>query len=96
MGGEDERRPLRERGDEPGRDEKVGVDDVRPRRLPRGPGQLEVAELPAGTPVEHGPVDVVSPPLERVRHLRHEDAEVGIVGPRVHLRDEEDAHRRGR
>jgi hypothetical protein len=34
--------------------------------------------------------------LERVRELRDEDAEVGIVRPGVHLRDEEDAHRRGR
>jgi hypothetical protein len=38
----------------------------------------------------------VTATLERVRDLGDEHAEVGIVRTRVHLRDEKDAHRRGR
>ena len=93
VSGHHERRALRERGDQPGGDEEVRVDDVGPRGAAGGARQLEVSELPAGSAVDHGAVDLVAPLRERALHLRDEDAEVRVGRPRVHLRDEEDAHR---
>ena len=54
--------------------------------------ELEVAELPAGAPVEYGAVDLVPSRSERALELYDERAEVGVVGPRVHLRDQQDPH----
>ncbi len=67
--------------------------DVRPRRRRDLTPQLEVPLLPAGTPVEHGQVDLVAPLPERQLELAHEHAEIGVGRPGVHLRDEEDPQR---
>ena len=63
--------------------------------LEDGQRELEVAELAAGAAVEDRAVEPVAAPLERGCELGHEHAEVGVVRPGVHLRDEQDAHRRG-
>ena len=96
VSGHHEWRALGERGDQPGGDEKVSVDDVGARCAACVARQLEVSELPSRSTVEHGAVDLVAPLHERALHLRDENAEVGVGRPRVHLRDEEDAHRRRR
>ena len=64
------------------------------RRRAHLPPQLEEPPLPAGAPVEHRELDLV--PALAERHARAgatNDAEVGVVRPRVHLRDEEDPQR---
>ena len=91
--GDDERR-VDARRDQPGRDEEVRPDDVGPPGRGDLPPQLEEAPLPAGAPVEHGELDLVPALAERALQLRHEDAEVGVVRARVHLRDEQDPHAR--
>ena len=93
VSGHDEGRALRERGDQPGGDEEVRVDDVGARCAARGARQLEVSALPARSAVDHRAVDLVASLRERALHLRDENAEVRVVGPWIHLRDEEDAHR---
>src|SRR5207302_6603196 len=94
-GGDDEGRAARERGDQAGRDEEVRVDDVRSeaaRSAAGGAGELEVAALAAGASVENGELELVAARLERAFGLGDERAEVGIVGPGIHLRDEQDPH----
>ncbi len=90
-----ERRFTGERSDQPGGNEEVRVDDVgmkSPRLPPRLAREGEVAKLPARAMVEHGPFDLVPARRELALELGDEDPEIGIVGPRVHLRDEQDAH----
>ncbi len=97
VGGDDERRPRRERGDQPRRDEEVRVDDVGPEAAAgavRPGGERQVAGLAAGARVEHRPLDLVAARDERALHLGDERAEVGRVRARVHLRDEQDPHPR--
>ena len=97
---DDERRPRctrREQRAEPGRKEEVGVDDVRPeapRRENGSPRQPRVAQLAAAAPVEHDPLELVPTGRERPFQALDEDAEVGGSGRRIHLGDEQDAHRR--
>ena len=93
VGGDDERRVDRRR-DQPRRDEEVRPDDVGPRRRAHLAPQLEEAPLAAAAPVEHRELDLVPALAERQLQLRDEDAEVGVVGPRVHLRDEQDPQAR--
>ena len=96
MRGDDERCARCERGGEPGGNQEVRVHDVRveaARRAKGVAGEIEVAALPACAPVENGPLDVVPPPGERALDLCDERPEVGIVGPGIHLRDEQDPHR---
>ena len=52
--------------------------------------------LPPAAAVEHGKLDLVPAFAERALALRDEDAEVRVVGARVHLGDEQDPHRRQR
>ena len=100
VGGDDQRCPRGESREQPreaGREEEVRVDDVRPE-APRGPhrtgGELRVAQLAAAAPVEHDPLDLVPARRQLALQALDEDAEVGRLGGGVHLRDEEDAHRR--
>ena len=87
MRGDDERR-VDLRRDQSGGDEEVRPDHVRAcsRRAPAP--QLEEASLAAGPPVEHGQLDLVPARAERALALGDECAEIGVVRPRVHLRDE--------
>ncbi len=64
------------------------------RRRPHLPPQLEEPPLPARAPVEDGELDLVAALAERELELADEDAEVGVGRPRIHLRDEQDPHRR--
>jgi hypothetical protein len=93
VGGHDERSALRERGDQACWDEDVRVDHVGPRRPASGARQLEVSALPACATIDHRAVELVASLGERTLQLLDEDAEVRVVRPGVHLRDEEDAHR---
>jgi len=43
---------------------------------------------------EHGPRDLVAPRRELPLQVRDEDPEVGVLGSRVHLGDEQDLHTR--
>ena len=70
----------------------MGIDDVRLRRLPDAPRELDEAALAAAAPVEHREVDVVSALAQRTLHLADECAEIRIVRAGIHLRDEQDAH----
>src|SRR5205807_1912509 len=54
----------------------------------------QVAELPARPRVEDGRLDLVATRGELPFDLRDERAQVGRVGPRIHLRDEQDPHPR--
>jgi hypothetical protein len=91
MGGDDERR-IDFRREQTGGNQKMRPDDVWPRGATDTLSKLEVARLPAGAPVEHRKLDVVTALSQRTLAEGDERAEVGIVRPRVHLRDEEDAH----
>ena len=65
---------------------------ARPRRCDSASRQRGPAS-PAPRPrVQDGEVDVVSPGAQRVDHLCHERAEIRVPRPRIHLRDDEDAH----
>ena len=95
VGGDDERRASGQRRGQAGRNEEVRVDDVGPDtacRAERAGREGRVAALPAGAAVEHGPLELVPALAQGALELRHEHAEIGVVGPRVHLRDEQDAH----
>ena len=93
---DDERRPRRERRDQPGRHEEVGIDDIGPEPpsgLDRAPGQARVL-APAGAATgQDGRLDLVPAPGERQLQLPDEDAVIGLGVPRIHLRDEQDPHR---
>jgi len=94
--GHDERRPAGDCADQPGRDEKVCVDDVGPvatrrgKRLAREP---EVLHLAAAAPVENRALDLVTARDELLLEPAHEHAEVRVRRPGVHLGDEQDLHR---
>ena len=60
----------------------------------RAQREPQVAELPAAAAIEHDALDLVAACGELPLEPLHEDAEVGRRGRRIHLRDEEDAHRR--
>ncbi len=96
MCGDDERRPRRERPEKACRDEEVRVDDVWPE-LPRGAQRVErepeVATSSAGAAVDDGALELVPARDELALEVGHEHPEIGIVGPRVHLRDEKDSQR---
>ena len=95
MRGHDEWRARRERGQQPGRDEEVRVDHVRPEaagRADRVPAEAQVARLPAASAVEDRPLQLVPAARQLLLESLDEHAEVGVFGPRVHLRDEEDPH----
>ena len=71
------------------------VHDVRPkaaRRRTRVARELQVLELPAPSPVEHGALDDVPARGKRLFETADEHAEVGIGGAGVHLGDEQDPH----
>jgi hypothetical protein len=75
----------------------VGVDDIRAetaRGTDRAEGQARVPQLPAAAPIENDALDLVPACGQRPLETLYEDAEVGRGGRRIHLRDEEDAHRR--
>ena len=93
MRGDDERCPRRKGCDQTRRHEEVRVDDIWPegaRGRPGAPGQIEVPALPSGAPVDHRQLDLVTPVQQSALEPLHEDAEIRVLGPRVHLRDEED------
>ncbi len=72
------------------------VDDIRPE-APRGAAgvacERHVPEPASAAPVDDGALELVSPRPEGVLELLHEDAQVGILGTGVHLRDEQDPQR---
>jgi hypothetical protein len=93
--GDDERRPTRQRADQPGRDEEVGVHDIRlepPCRGRRRAREPEVLHLPAAASIEDGALDFVTARDELFLEPAHEHAEVGVVRPGIHLGDEQDPH----
>ena len=98
--GDDERRARRTRREqraEPGRKEEVGVDDVGPeppRRPHRTRREPRVTQLAAAAPVEHDPLELVPARRERALESLDEDAEIGRRSGRIHLGNEQDAHRR--
>ena len=90
-----ERRLRAERPDQPGGNEEVRVDDLgleATRFLPCLPCKGEETPLAARAPVEHRSLELVPARGELVLELGDEDSEIGIVRPRIHLRDEQDAH----
>ena len=91
VGGGDERRASAERSGQPGRDEEVGVDDVRPERARRLHGVAREREVapPAARPPSHDrPRELVPPARERGLEPGDEDAQIGILRAWIHLRDE--------
>ena len=73
------------------------VDDVRAEAAcgaDRTEGEACVPQLPAAAAVEHHALDLVPARGQLPLEALHEDPEVRRGGRRVHLRDEEDAHRR--
>ena len=91
------RGPRGEQGAEPGGEEEVRVDDVGPEAAGsanRASGEANVSQLRAATLVEHDALELVPALGERPLEALDEDAEVGRRGRRVHLRDEQDPHRR--
>ncbi len=95
VSGDDERRAGGERGGEAGRNEEVRVDDVGPEAAGGGArvaGEPEVPCHAAAAAVDDGPLELVPSLRERLLELGDEDAEIGVFGSRVHLRDEQDAH----
>ena len=96
MRGDDERRPRRELPEKTCRDEEVRVDDVRPepacdaQRVER---EREVASPSPRATVDDSPLELVPACNELALEVGHEHPEIGIVGPRVHLRDEKDSQR---
>jgi hypothetical protein len=95
MGGDDERRASGEGRQESRRDEEMRVDDVGLESAGgerRVASEREVASPSARSAIDDGALDLVSSLDERTLERRDEDPEVGIVGARVHLGDEEDPH----
>ena len=95
MRGDDERRAGRERGCEAGRDEEVRVHDLRLEAAgdrPRIADEPHVAAPATAAAVHDRTLELVTTVAQRLLHLGDEDSEIGVVRPRVHLRDEEDAH----
>ena len=97
--GHHQRRPAREPGDQSARDEEVGVDDVRlkaARGLEGATGQGGVTALAAPAPVEHRELYRVPARTQRTLDLGDEDAQIWILGPWIHLRDEKNPHESAR
>ena len=95
----DERSVRHDGGDQPGRSQEMRVDDVgveAARAAAGGRSKLCVTPRTAGSPVDHCALDLVSAGGELTLDLRDEGAEVGIGRARIHLRDEEDPHEKGR
>ena len=98
--GDDERGARcarREHAGEPGREEKVRVDDVRTeaaRRADRAQREACMPQLPAAAAVDHDALDRVPARRELPLEPLHEDAEVRRRRRRVHLGEEQDPHRR--
>src|SRR5207302_4108502 len=55
-------------------------------------GESDVPQLSASAPVDDGALELVAALAQRPLELSDEDAEVRVVRPRVHLRDEQDPH----
>src|SRR5581483_8281359 len=68
--------------------------DVRPSRAQGAPRERQVAKLSARARVEDREVDVVASRAQLALELGDEDAEVGSIRARIHLRDDEDPHGR--
>ena len=81
----------------PGRNEEVRVHDVGLEPARRGRSVARASrryfDLAAAAPVEHRALDLVPARDELLLQPAHEHAEVGIRGPGIHLRDEQDPHR---
>ena len=95
VGGDDERRAGRERSCEARRDEEVRVHDLRLEAAgdrPRIGDEPHVAAPATAAAVHDRTLELVTTVAQRLLHLLDEDAEIRVVRPRVHLRDEEDAH----
>ena len=93
VGGDDQRRARRYGRNQACGHQEVRVDDIwtePARSRSRSPGQVDVTALPSGTAVDHRQLDLVTAVEERPLQSLHEDAEVRVLGTRVHLRDEED------
>ena len=94
VGRDDERRACRERGREARRHEEVGVRDIRIEATCATPSVAEqphVASRAAAPLVHDRALDLVPARDELAFEVRHEDAEIRIVRPRIHLGDEEDS-----
>jgi hypothetical protein len=94
--GHDERcARRRERGEQAGRDEEVGVDDIRtePAGCRERPApEAQIAALAAAPALDDRPFELVPSPRERPLEPLHEDAEIGVGRPGIHLGDEQDPH----
>jgi hypothetical protein len=93
----DQRSTRGERRDEPGRNEEVRVHDIRvkaPSGANRIPEQASVSSGPSRPTIDDRTLDLVATRDELLLEVGDEDAEIRVVGTRVHLRDEEDPHRR--
>ena len=94
---DDERRARGERGGEAGGDEEVRVDDVRVEASGSCAdvrGEPRVLRLAPAAVVDHGALELVPAVAECRLELLDEDAEIRVVRPGIHLRDEQDAHTR--
>ena len=54
--------------------------------------EQRIATLAAATPIQDGKLELVAAGTQRLLQLEDEDAEIGVLGARVHLRHEEDPH----
>jgi hypothetical protein len=93
--GDHERRACSERSGEPRRHEEVRVGDVGSEATGyacRVEEELRMAPSPSAR-VDDGALDLVPSPEELTLEARDEDAEIRVVRARIHLGDEEDAHR---
>ena len=73
------------------------VDDVRAEAAcgaDRTQREARVPQLPAAAAVEHDALDLVPARGQLPLEALHEDAEVRRGGRRIHLGDEQNAHRR--
>src|SRR6185437_675673 len=94
--GHNQRRPRSESGEQAGRDEEVGVDDIGPEAARGGNGESaepRVFGFAAGTGRQHHALDRVAARLQRLLEAAHEDAVVRLGVARIHLRDQQDPHR---
>ena len=89
---DDERGPCRDGRGKARRNEEVRVRDVRPEVSRGTDGVAEEREVPpsSSASVDDGPRNLVPAREELALEVSDEDAEIGVVSPRVHLGDEED------
>jgi hypothetical protein len=96
MGGDHERHAWCRHGrDGARRDQEVGMNDVRleaARGYASAASKLEPAPPAARTAVEDRQLDLVATVAERELELAHERAEIRILRPWIHLRDDQNAH----